>query len=398
MRKKVIYTGAFRFPNGDAAAARVLSIGKILKSLGYDVVFAGWEEHERSIDKTDDGRYFYQGFVYESMAELSSASNRPFFEKATDYFTKGKKTMRWVEKQSASDIYAIIIYNSNSYFLTKMSSYCKKNKINLVGDITEWYDGNQLPMGRYGLPSLDNALRMGFLNNKMKNLIVISSFLQNFYEKNHCNTIRIPPLVDFTEAKWTLKNRAPNKFLTLIYAGSPGKKDFIAPILQALIILKEKGSIVKLHIVGLNKEQTKIHLQNGFEKINDQIECFGRIPQEEVPSRLAEADYSILLRADKRYAHAGFSTKLIESLSMGLPVISNATGDIKRIIGANKNGVLVDSPTAESVVVGLSILLSENEQIHIERKKNARDYAISVFDYKTYEYKLGNYFEALSKE
>lgn len=40
---KIIYLGGFRFPNKDAAAARVLNIGKILKANNRTVFFAGGE-------------------------------------------------------------------------------------------------------------------------------------------------------------------------------------------------------------------------------------------------------------------------------------------------------------------------------------------------------------------
>ena len=44
-RSIVLYVGAFGFPTRDAGAARVLGIGKALRSLGYEVVFGGGESH-----------------------------------------------------------------------------------------------------------------------------------------------------------------------------------------------------------------------------------------------------------------------------------------------------------------------------------------------------------------
>jgi len=49
--RKIIYTGAFKFPDGAAAAARVLGVGKALREIGYEVEFAGWEKEEREEDR-----------------------------------------------------------------------------------------------------------------------------------------------------------------------------------------------------------------------------------------------------------------------------------------------------------------------------------------------------------
>ena len=395
LKKKIIYTGAFRFPDKDAAAARVLAIGKILRKIGYEVVFAGWEEEERAIDRQENGSYVYQGFEYYSMGELADNGGRSFLKKATEYIAKGQKTLEWIKK-NGNGLHAIIVYNSNTFFLRSLRTYCENNQVSLIADVTEWYDGNQLPMGRFGIPAIANRWRMKVLNPQIKKLIVISSYLEKYYGKRGCNTINIPPLVDFEDKKWSAVNTTDNKELTLVYAGSPGRKDFLAPILEALSILKEKDKKVNLRIYGLDGPQTRSLLPATYDLVQERITCYGRIPQEEVPKQLAKADYSILLRADKRYAHAGFSTKLVESLSSGVPVISNGTGDIKSVIGADENGFLLTSPSAISLSEGLLSLLNENSEIHLQRRKNAKAYAEKVFNYEVYTDALEKYFSRLS--
>ena len=57
---KIIYTGAFRFPNGDAAAPRVLNNAKLLRELGYKVIFVSWGGPPRKEDKDENGFYRYK--------------------------------------------------------------------------------------------------------------------------------------------------------------------------------------------------------------------------------------------------------------------------------------------------------------------------------------------------
>ncbi len=61
---RVYYVGAFSFPEGDAAAARVLNIGKALRETGFEVIYGGWEKEARLEDKDTDGNSYYQGFRY----------------------------------------------------------------------------------------------------------------------------------------------------------------------------------------------------------------------------------------------------------------------------------------------------------------------------------------------
>ena len=46
-KRTILYVGGFELPDKNAAAQRVLSVAKIFKSIGYNVIFLG-------IDKTID--------------------------------------------------------------------------------------------------------------------------------------------------------------------------------------------------------------------------------------------------------------------------------------------------------------------------------------------------------
>lgn len=49
-----------------------------------------------------------------------------------------------------------------------------------------------------------------------------------------------------------------------------------------------------------------------------------------------------MFRDDKRYAHAGFPTKLVESWSMATPVICNPIGDITLYAQHGENACIVN--------------------------------------------------------
>lgn len=230
----------------------------------------------------------------------------------------------------------------------------------------------------------------------IKNMVVISSFLDKHLKNKGCETIILPPLVDLLEDKWRFNspNEKINKdVITLIYAGDPGKKDLLMPLFEALKQINNR-SIFELILLGSSTDFIKINYFNNQEVLPEYVKIIGQVPMAEVPGFYRNADFSILLREDKRYAHAGFPTKLVESLSSGVPLITNNTSDIKKFIKNGFNGFILENHSVEKIIECLEniVLLSEKE-IDI-MKENSKKTALENFDFNQYsiefEHFLGN--------
>lgn len=394
----IIYTGAFRFPDGDAAAARVLGIGKALRSAGYDIKFAGWEEHEREQDLQEKGHYEFQGFVYKSQKDLRCQHLSPI-KRLIRYVFAGKNTLNWLKSEDLSNVKTIIAYHGGSIFLIRLALFCKLHGLKLLIDCTEWYAPHHLVGGRYGLVWLDNEIRMRFINSCIGRIITISSFLEKYYAKKGCNVLRIPPLVDLADTKWPVLVNAEIYSITtlrLVYAGIPAKKDLLGNALRGLIILKDEGLVVELHLIGPSRKDVVECLDGEcsvLDELGTTIVFHGRISQSNVPSVLDVFDFSVLLRPIELYAQAGFSTKLVESLASGLPVITNKTGDIAEFVHDGIEGILlVDySPSAFAFGVRRALALSKMQRINM--RKNARLRAEMSFDYRRYIDDIGSFIQ-----
>lgn len=389
MSKQIIYTGEFRFPNGDAGAARVLGIGKALRKAGYDVVFAGWEDRERSEDFQSDGGHAYQEFRYWSQGDLRCTQLSPL-KRLFRYIMAGSNTLRWLRSIDLSDVKAIIAYHGGSLFLFRLNSFCKKNGIKLIVDCTEWYDARHLVGGRFGLVSLDNEIRMRLINTWIGVLLPISSYLENYYLTKGCRVLRIPPLVDLDESKWVIPDNiipTDKSGLRLTYAGTPAKKDLLGNALRGLSILKDEGITVELHLIGPTRDDVTKCLDNDafiLDYLGDAITFYGRVSQSDVPHLIANCDFSLLLRPLERYAQAGFSTKLVESLAAGVPVIANPTSDIKGFIRDGIEGLLLADHSPEAFVVGVKRALNIPQAQRQVMRSNARLLAETSFDCRVY--------------
>lgn len=91
------------------------------------------------------------------------------------------------------------------------------------------------------------------------------------------------------------------------------------------------------------------------------------------------ADFSILFRENLRYAKAGFSTKLSESLSLGIPVLCNAVGGADVIIQDGINGIKINSYEVEEIIKAIERILDMDQQTIDKMKKNALNAAQRLF-------------------
>jgi glycosyltransferase involved in cell wall biosynthesis len=397
---KIIYTGSFRFPDGDAAAARVLGIGKALRAAGHDVIFAGWEEQGRSQDLKMEEGYVYQGFPYIPQGDLPVSSVSPL-RRLLRFVRYGQNTLRWLGSQDLQSVNVVIAYHGGSWFVSRLMSLCKCHNIRLIVDCTEWYAPHNLPGGRFGIPFLDNELRTRFFNVATGQVIAISSYLERYYLGRGCNVLRVPPLIDLQDEKWQLYQRSfvSDGVLHLVYAGTPGKKDLLGNALRGLHMLWEERLPVKLHLVGPTHEVVSACL--GIEApllnvIQDMLIYHGRVPQSDVPQLLARADFSVLLRPEERYAQAGFATKLVESLAAGVPVMANPTSDIAQFVRDGEEGILLDSHSPAAFVIGVKRALALSPEQREEMRTKARVCVERSFDFRVYVKQLETFVQGNS--
>jgi glycosyltransferase involved in cell wall biosynthesis len=123
------------------------------------------------------------------------------------------------------------------------------------------------------------------------------------------------------------------------------------------------------------------------------VYIMGKIPQQEVHQAYMDADYSIFIREDKRSSHAGFPTKLAESMAAGTPVITNDTGDIGLYLKNGENGYLLQDTSPESIKKVLEKILQLTSEETIEMRSKARKTAEESFDFRVYKQLMKDFLE-----
>lgn len=384
MKKNILITGAFRFPDRDAAAHRVLGIANSLRENNIKSIFCGWEHSPRKIDIGDDGIARYNGYEYHSQNELD-LNHTNILKKGLGYINSGSNTIKWIKQNIKKyDIGTVLVYNSGSIFLIRLFILSKVFGFKLICDLTEWNDATHLPGGKYGIVSIDLALRMKFVcPYVVKKMIVISSFLNNYYEVRKCKTIILPPMVDVYDDKWKSKgDKKKDALIKIIYAGNPGKKDHLEPIIKALEEINKVKTRIELVIIGVDNK----YIQRSFQvdKTLSFITAIGRVEHNMVIDYYNTSHFSIILRDNKRYANAGFPTKLVESLTVGVPVITNDTSDISKYIHDGENGFMLKDMNLNSIISCFNHILHLDKNEINSMSIKSRNSSLSYFDYRNY--------------
>lgn len=387
----IIYLGAFRLPNYDAAAPRVLNNARALRMLGNKITFISWGGKYRQENLCNDGKYRVDGFEYIISGDLPIGGSLK--ERLTTKFLRGKKSFKILKSLPKPDL--IIIYNADNALSKMMIRYCKENDIKLANDMNEWYANNELHLTDF----LPNYINMTRTQHRVANKIVISSFLNNYYHDS--NNILVPPLCDPNEEKWAAsiedERIKPFNGITLIYAGTPARKDCVDTVINAVNALANEGESIRFLILGTTREA---YLQQNSQNLKSQIlheniVFLGRVSQDLIPAYYKKADFMVLLREPTRKSMAGFPTKFTESITAGVPVITNATSDLMKYVINGKTGFLVEGYDYDSIMFTLKNSVLTLRHNDIEEMKNYVKISSSSFDWHSYVDKFKMFLENL---
>jgi glycosyltransferase involved in cell wall biosynthesis len=258
-----------------------------------------------------------------------------------------------------------------------------------------------MPGGRLGPFRLDHEWTVRHLNVRGGNVIAISSYLHHYYEDKGCRVICIPPLFDVKSLIEPPAEREEQLPLTVAYAGTPGSKDLLDPILEALLQVNATTAEVTLRLVGVSPQQVlgypalrKARLAN----LPGWIEATGPLSWMEAQDVVRKADFTVLLRPHLRYSEAGFPTKIAESLSLGTPVICNLTGDLAVYIRDGIEGVVCYGSTAVPFRNAIGRTLAMGSQGWLSMRHNARRRAEECFDIHHYAQPLAHFIEGAAAQ
>lgn len=372
--KKVYFFCSHTVPTEHPNGVRLANLGLIFQRLGYEVYLIGCDEKgERNFE--------YKGmhcFVFDAMAGSGFSLSR-LREKARCEYVK-----EFLEKNGKPDL--VVSGYTNCKAKRFLMRFCKKKNVPMAETVCEWFDRNNFPCIKGFLKLVNNRYYMYCQTPQTKNVIGISTLLCDYYASRGCNTVYIPTLVDMEEYKEAVHYESGGP-LKIAYAGSPAKKDYIANAIRAIELLsEEERKKISLHLYGATEEQIiALGIERAFlEQNRECVVCHGRIPYAEVKAKISDADFTVLLRPNKRYANAGFPTKVGESMACGTPVIANHTSNLDRYVLDGSTGFVCRDESPEACAEAFRNAINVSPEKRRLMRKSALQMANTGFEYRNY--------------
>lgn len=369
MSKRVLFISPFLFPEGDAGATRSLMLARALQLSGCDVELCGMGDE-----------LVFDGFKCRTL-------NRNRNNKLLNWLAwrlVGQRAASFVSK-NAREFDAVVASFLPSRSIEAMKAICSDRGLILAVDSTEWFEPEQFPKGALDRGYLDHMRLLTRVVDSSVRVIAISSYLQGHFKKIGCSVLRVPAVLDVKELAPTGFEVVPGAKVRLMYAGSPGKKDALDIILSALNILSDgERRKITLDLYGVTESQAHELMPNGL-PLPECVRAHGRVTRAEVVEALHNSDVTVLMRdPSKSFARAGMPTKVTESLSSGVPVISNLTSDLGEFLVDASNAFVVADYSADACADAIRRAIATSWDDRARMRQDALNTARHMLDYRVY--------------
>ncbi|MCR5823784.1 MAG: glycosyltransferase family 4 protein [Lachnospiraceae bacterium] len=379
----VFYVGNFKPFLMDAQCQLVLGNSMILRDMGYKVVLIGNESSEKSEKDVS---------VIEGFDCYNVEFNKSLKGLAESYL----KHCELCEIFSRYEKPAMIINYGTYGFaiqLWLLWKWCKKNRIPLISNQV---DLSSLAHGTFierVIKHFDVLIKKR-VTLRSNGIIGVTEYICDYYKKDfHAPTTVIPPL------KKKIEEYEINKtedLVTIVYVGVPfpidgrkvdeeAYKDRIDKFIDLLLRVKDRVRDFKFNLYGLTQEQYLRVVDRHSEIIKncgDRIKFFGRIDYAESLEVMKKADFSVVYRDVNEMNQAGFSSKLVESIACGTPVIMTDTGDYTKYLKDGENCFVLDPTDPQKEQDRLVEILNMDDEAIMSIKNNCREQ--DVFNYERY--------------
>ena len=374
--KEIMYVGDVGKPN-TALSIHAQNMARLFGKMGYHTTFIcdAYKGMNKISDETELFNYCYTS-KFITIPKISA------IEWLIDELTgwKYRKILKEKIRSKKPEFVLMYGYAGESW----MVKYCHKKKIPFIVERVDWFEKSD---------------RTGFIERELfqrqvdktilktdkhvDGVISISKFFEEYYYKMNVPTIFVPPIFEFGNND-ILKNYERSSMLHLVYAGSiGGNKDYIFPVLQAMKRINSKKIYIHMDLIGLTLGQVEnLTGEACWQKYG--VDILGRVPNSMAKRLIQSADFSFLLRENKQYAKAGFSTKFAESMCLGVPVICTKVGGADSVITHMYDGICLENNDISTIEKTLIFLMNKSSEEIMEMKSNAYITASRLFNIESY--------------
>ena len=374
--KKILYIGQIAI-EGSASCTHVRNRARFFNNIGYEV-YGLSECPKNECDKVEDTDFLKYVYMkpFHGKGKVRGAGWIADQFLGIHTYNEIIRALKFI----SPDI--IILYELNSIVVEeRIRAYCKKHNIRLIIEVTEWMEvENRKEIATRGIV-WQKDIQKRYIDKRCGNIIAISEFLYEHYRNQGCNVIKLPPLVyDFADKDQIFRDRDVVKLhqVKLVFAGTTDFKDYLEPMLKAIRKINNNEIKIIFDVVGPSPDAIESMLECSS-PTQYGINCYGRLYHENTLSIVRKADFSVLMRENKRYAKAGVSTKFVEAMSLAVPSICTAVGGTDAFVSDGVDGILIKDNSVHEVLDKLVQIVNMDSSKILQMKLNALNTAKQVF-------------------
>lgn len=374
--KKILYIGQIAI-EGSASCTHVRNRARFFNNIGYEV-YGLSECPKNECDKVEDTDFLKYVYMkpFHGKGKVRGAGWIADQFLGIHTYNEIIRALKFI----SPDI--IILYELNSIVVEeRIRAYCKKHNIRLIIEVTEWMEvENRKEIATRGIV-WQKDIQKRYIDKRCGNIIAISEFLYEHYRNQGCNVIKLPPLVyNFADKDQIFRDRDVVKLhqVKLVFAGTTDFKDYLEPMLKAIRKINNNEIKIIFDVVGPSPDAIESMLECSS-PTQYGINCYGRLSHENTLSIVRKADFSVLMRENKRYAKAGVSTKFVEAMSLAVPSICTAVGGTDAFVSDGVDGILIKDNSVHEVLDKLVQIVNMDSSKILQMKLNALNTAKQVF-------------------
>ncbi|MFA5942663.1 MAG: glycosyltransferase family 4 protein [Candidatus Paceibacterota bacterium] len=261
----------------------------------------------------------------------------------------------------------------------------KRFFLKIVGDYA-WEQGSQ----RSGVSKLLDEFSTGyeeysflvrwfkkiqtFVANGAEKIIVPSNYLKRIVGNWGVDTSKISVVYNafnepkIAEEKTMLRETLNFKGHTIVSAGRLVPWKGFPTLIEAFAQIKNKYDDAELFIIDDGPDKEFLKNKVSELKLESSIKFLGRMPQQDLYKYIKAADIFALVSS-----YEGFSHLLIETLSIGTPIVTTPVGGNVEVIKEGENGLLVPFGDSDKTFEAIDRILSDKslgEQLSLNGMKS----------------------------
>jgi glycosyltransferase involved in cell wall biosynthesis len=312
------------YPPGTAAAKRVQAFAVGLQLNGIEVVVIG--APPRGLPNGAPQR----GVDCSGVPYLLAVDDRQVGDSRWKRFLRRPGVLQRAVAAELKETHAdiVLIYGHWWYLNQAVHRWCRRQRLPVVADCTEWWRFNLEACYAY----LDTLLFRRLLFPRVSGIVAISRVWEEHAHRSNVPVVRIPSLIIPGAAVEQQPTHNTSSHFVLTYVGAMYRRDLPLTLLAGLSEAVRRGVDVRLVVIGQtdlfpSAKQARALVQ-ATPELYSRVEFTGRVSNEELKQRLIATHALVLLRADDHVSRACFPTRLPEFLLSGRPLITSAVGDV----------------------------------------------------------------------